>query len=149
MKQKLSALLVCALLLSCTVCTAYAAEQSPFSVTQAPDEVYVSDHGSSRVVKGFHLSIPCDGAYHDIWSGELKKGDTVDIQGTWGPSYAGITIEIIEQNNKYATLTTMKSGESNTLRIQESGTYTIHIRSDEEDITGTIIFDIKDRHFSF
>ena len=104
------------------------------------DTVY-DDEGILRsIVNTYRINVPYDGNYHTLDSSlELTPG-TVSFIGTWGPSYASLTVEIISDDGSYGTMTSVASGVTGTLRIRQEGTYIIHVKAVSRSLSGTINF---------
>ena len=112
-----------------------------FSSSLLGEDTVYDDEGILRsIVNTYRINVPYDCNYHTLDSSlELTPG-TVSFIGTWGPSYASLTVEIISDDGSYGTMTSVASGVTGTLRIRQEGTYMIHVKAVSRSLSGTINF---------
>ena len=153
MKRLISMILLASLCLSLSLCIPVFAvgdestsgvkplgtnDLSPeFSSALIGEDPVFDDNGVLRsIVKTYRFNVPYDGNYYELDTSLALTPGTVSFCGTWFPSYASLTVEIISEDGSYGTLTSVASGVAGTLRIRQAGTYTIRVRAASTTLRG-------------
>lgn len=157
MKRLISMILLASLCLSLSLCIPVFAvadestsgvkpldtnDLSPeFSSALIGEDPVFDDNGVLRsIVKTYRCNVPHDGNYYELDTSLALTPGTVSFCGTWFPSYASLTVEIISEDGSYGTLTSVASGVAGTLRIRQAGTYTIRVRAASTTLRGVMSF---------
>ena len=157
MKRLISMILLASLCLSLSLCIPVFAvgdestsgvkplgtnDLSPeFSSALIGEDPVFDDNGVLRsIVKTYRFNVPYDGNYYELDTSLALTPGTVSFCGTWFPSYASLTVEIISEDGSYGTLTSVASGVAGTLRIRQAGTYTIRVRAASTTLRGVMSF---------
>ena len=153
MKRLISMILLASLCLSLSLCIPVFAvadestsgvkpldtnDLSPeFSSALIGEDPVFDDNGVLRsIVKTYRFNVLYDGNYYELGTSLALTPGTVSFCGTWFPSYASLTVEIISEDGSYGTLTSVASGVAGTLRIRQAGTYTIRVRAASTTLRG-------------
>lgn len=128
--------LVCVLIIGTMAVPASAAETSPVA-----GEIYALHILNSRATNSFSMSIPANTTARANISFSMMAGETITFKASYAPFSASVDVGFIAPDGKFYYFSVTGGSIDQTIKVSQSGKYTIQIRNKADDeiyVTGFV-----------